>query len=97
MAEQFVKPKAFTKEWFGYVWDYYKWYMISGVFFASLLIMAVVMFFTNPKSDANINFIAATTIPQEKAEKLEEICAKNSNDLKAGKGILLLEMLNTCK
>ena len=87
MAEQFVKPKTFTKEWFGYVWDYYKWYMISGVFFIVLLVMFVVTFFTNDRSDANINFIATTIIPQEKAQKIEEICQKNSNDINENKNV----------
>lgn len=81
MAEVVVKPKAFTKEWFGYVWDYYKWHIIIGIVAVALLAMTVVHLCTDIKYDTNINFISSGAITQDEADKIAKLCAENSDDL----------------
>ncbi len=81
MAEVVVKPKAFTKEWFGYVWDYYKWHIIIGIVAVALLAMTVVHLCTDIKYDTNINFISSGVITQDEADKIAKLCAENSDDL----------------
>ena len=98
MAEVFEKPKAFTKEWFGYVWDYYKWHIIVSVAVVALLAMTAVQFFTRVKYDTSLNFIISNVIPQEKADKIAELCAQNSDDLNSnGKVDISFNQLNFTK
>ncbi len=81
MAEIFKIPKAFTKEWYEYVWDYYKWYIICGIV---AILLAVFTYFdakNTVKYDANINFVATGVITSEKAEIIAAKCAESSDDL----------------
>ncbi len=81
MAEVVVKPKAFTKEWFLYVWDYYKWHILIGIAAVALLAMTVVHLCTDIRYDTNINFISSGVITQDEADKIVKLCAENSDDL----------------
>ncbi|MBO5734419.1 MAG: hypothetical protein J6R66_05980 [Clostridia bacterium] len=81
MAEVVVKPKAFTKEWFGYVWDYYKWHIIVGIVAVILAVITIVQICTTVKYDTNINFVATTVVTTENAEEIAAKCAENSSDL----------------
>ncbi len=81
MAEIIVRPEKFTREWFEYIWDYYKYFIIAGIVVALVIVSAVVSFVTSVKYDANINFVITGFIENEKADIIETECAKNSNDL----------------
>lgn len=98
MAEVVVIPKAFTKEWFGYVWDYYRYHILIG---AAAIILAVFIIFqtvTAVKYDTNINFVAASVLEEDDAEKLADICEKNSNDINEnGKVDIAVNQINFTK
>ena len=81
MAEIIVRPKAFTREWFSYVWDYYKYHILISVALIVILVISTVQIITSVKYDTNINFIAESVIATEKAEEIAALCAKNSDDL----------------
>ncbi len=87
MAEQFMLPKAFTKEWYKYIWDYYKWYIIVGIFAIILAAITIVQSCTAIKYDTMINFVASVTISQEEADNLAQKCAENSDDLNNNKKV----------
>lgn len=61
MAEKFVKPTRYTKEWWGYIWDYYKAYFWTGVFILGAVLLTVMQSMGQPKY--LMNTIYAGTIP----------------------------------
>ncbi len=81
MAEIIIKPKAFTKEWFGYVWDYYKSHILIGIAVVIFTVSLIVQSLTEIKYDTSINFVATTTLLSETAQKITIACAENSDDL----------------
>ena len=81
MAENFVIPKAFTKEWFSYVWDYYRYHILIGIAVIALAIYTVVEYKTTTKYDDNINFVSTSIITQESANEIAQKCAEASADL----------------
>ena len=81
MAENFVLPKAFTKEWFSYVWDYYRYHIIIGIVVIVLAIYTVVEISTSVKFDANINFVSTLVITQENADKITDACEMTGMDI----------------
>jgi len=81
VAEKIVLPKAFTKAWFSYIWDYYK-YHILGVLAAVVVgIYTVVQIVTAVKYDLNINFIAKDIMTVEAGEKVVAACKNVCDDL----------------
>ncbi len=81
MAEKFTLPKTFTKEWFGYVWDYYKYHILIGIAVILLVVMTVAEIAGREKFDGNINFVSEYIINTETAEKIATISEKASEDI----------------
>ncbi len=81
MAEKFTLPKAFTKEWFGYVWDYYKYHILIGLAVILLAVMTVSEIAGREKYDESINFVSKYVINTETAEKIEMLAEKGSGDV----------------
>ncbi len=81
MAEKIVLPKAFTKEWFSYVWDYYKWHILIGIAVIGLTAFTVYETSNTVKYDTNINFISTSVILQEDADKIADACETISKDI----------------
>lgn len=85
MAEKFTLPKAFTKEWFGYVWDYYKYHIIAVIIAVVVIIFTVAEITGKIRYDANINYVSTDVIEIETSEKIANDCAEvaldtNGND-----------------
>jgi len=72
MAEKINKPKRFTKEWYKYIWEYYKGYFITGIIVVVLAAVTVSEFVDTVKPDLTLNFIATTVMPNGIAEELED-------------------------
>ena len=81
MAEKFTLPKAFTKEWFGYVWDYYKYHILVGLAVILVTVMTISEIAGREKFDENINFVSSYVINTETAEKIEMLAEKGSEDI----------------
>ncbi len=81
MAEKVVIPKTFTKEWFGYVWDYYRYHIIGGIVVVALLVMTGVELADRVEYDANINYVATDVISLETSEKIADACKTVSDDV----------------
>ena len=95
MAEKFTLPKAFTKEWFGYVWDYYKYHILVGLAVILLAVMTVSEIAGREKYDESINFVSKYVINTETAEKIEMLAEKGSGDVDGnGEVNVLFSQLN---
>ena len=81
MAEKVVVPKAFTKEWYEYIWDYYKYHILVGIFTIVFLTVVITQMINTVKYDANINLITTGILTEEKEEKLAYFCSENSEDV----------------
>ncbi len=81
MAEQFTLPKTFSKEWFSYVWDYYKYHILVGVVVIILAVITIVEISTVVKFDTNINFVSTSVITQENADKITDACEMAGMDI----------------
>jgi len=98
MSEKIIKPKKFTKEWYGYIWDYYKAHILIGI--GALIFISILAFnmLTSVKFDTNINFVATTVLSAEKSEQLSKACSLNSDDLNEnGRVDIAINQLNFTK
>ena len=80
MAEQFEKPKKFSKEWFPYFWHYYKIHTISALLILVLGVITVVEFANKIIYDMSINYIATNMIAYETTEKIVQNAEKSIDD-----------------
>ncbi len=95
MAEKIVLPKAFTKEWFSYVWDYYKYHILIGIAVIVLAVYTVIEISTDVKYDANINYVSTDTITQESADYITDACKEICFDLDGNEEVnISLSQLN---
>ncbi len=81
MAEKITKPNKFTKEWYGYIWDYYKVHILGGIAAVIFLIVLINSMLNTVKYDTNINYITTDVLTTEKADELALMCSANSDDL----------------
>lgn len=81
-----VKPKKFTKEWWGYFWYYYKGHTLAAVFASVLIITSLVQCVTQTKHDLQIDFITEYGITTEQEDALEALIAENIEDA-TGNGV----------
>jgi len=98
MSEKIIKPKKFTNEWYGYIWDYYKAHILIGI--GALIFISILAFnmLTSVKFDTNINFVATTVLSAEKSEQLSKACSLNSDDLNEnGRVDIAINQLNFTK
>lgn len=76
-----VKPKKFTKKWWGYFWYYYKWHTAGVLFAAVLMIITFVQCVTQTKYDLQIDFITEYGIIPEQEEMLAALIEENIEDV----------------
>ncbi len=76
-----VKPKKFTREWWGYFWYYYKWHTAGVLFALFVIITSLVQCVTQINYDLQIDLITEDYITGEQTEKLEELIKANIDDV----------------
>lgn len=81
MAEQFDKPKRFTKDWFGYVWHYYKVHVACVVIAIALIVITVIEMIHTVHYDANINVISTNVVAMDAATKFSDTAKAHVMDL----------------
>lgn len=81
MAEQFDKPKLFTKDWFEYVWHYYKVHLICVAIAILLVVITVIESINTVHYDGNINVISANAMSTDVATKLSDAAEAYVMDL----------------
>lgn len=73
MAEKYgVKPKLFTKKWWEYFWDYYKYHTISVIAILFIGGISIYQAVTAPKYYFNISYSANAYLSDESEEPLRQ-------------------------
>ena len=71
MAEVYgVKPKLFTKEWWPYFWEYYKWHTIWAIGIIIAIIITIIQFTDKGKYDLVVTYCGTEFCSEEQSEKL---------------------------
>ena len=73
-------PARFTKAWWEYIWCYYKWYFIGGVFALFLIVTTCVQCATAVKYDATVTYVGQMVFSQEQQETIEVAMANEIDD-----------------
>ncbi len=81
MAEHIVKPKRFTKEWFSYIWHYYKVHFLCGLAVVVLLFITLAEIMNSIDYDIHMNYIATDMMAAETEERFVETVEHNIEDV----------------
>ncbi|MBR4724106.1 MAG: hypothetical protein IK072_05180 [Clostridia bacterium] len=76
-----TKPKLFTKEWWEYFWDYYKWHTILGVLLMIVLIASITECASRINYDLQIDYISEHKISDSSVAALTGLIEKNIDDI----------------
>ncbi len=76
-----VKPKRFTKEWWGYFWDYYKWHTISVLGIALVVGYSCVQCATATKYDLQVDYVSEHGILEQQQTALAELIKANIDEI----------------
>lgn len=88
------KPKRFTKKWWQYFWDYYKWHTIAIVFVIVCVVVTVVEVKTQEKYDGSLVTVGRVVLTDELSDKLEENIEEAIDDIdQNGEKSILVEQL----
>lgn len=88
------KPKKFTKEWWPYFWDYYKWHTIVAVAIVLSVVITVVQVKTAEKYDCSLVTAGKIVFTDETRDKLKESLDKIIDDTdENGTKSVLIEQL----
>lgn len=81
MAEKYgVVPPKFTKAWWEYFWDYYKWFVISGVIVILLVLITISQCSSAPKYDMKVTYAGSRPYSDEDVQKTENIISEFAGD-----------------
>lgn len=81
MEKYGVKPRRFTKAWFGYVWDYYKIHIIVGLVLLAAVIYTVIAITTRTEYDLYVCFSTNSQMSDQSKEKVIEELKKTVRDI----------------
>lgn len=73
-------PPRFTKEWWAYFWDYYKWHTIATVFAAIIILVTAVQCATQTKYDMSVTLSGKLAIPAETEDAIAAAMAEGIED-----------------
>ncbi len=74
MAEIYgEKPKKFSKKWFEYIWNYYKWFIIAAVAVIVLACITVYQIRKTPEYDITLTVAGDYLYGDEEVMKIEEL------------------------
>ena len=84
MEEKYPCPKLTPKQWVENFWYYNKWFVLVGVVFFTLIIIASVQFFTKDDADASLLYAGSTILSddvcQQMIESAEELLTDTNGD-----------------
>lgn len=82
LAEKYgVIPPKFTKAWWEYFWDYYKWYVIGGGFVLLLVVVTAVQCATQKRYDMTVTYAGNAYFSEEQQTHLEDAMANFVQDV----------------
>ena len=76
-----TKPPRFTKEWWGYFWDYYKWHTIGGIIAIIVAISSISECAHQINYDLQVDYITENGISLEQEDSIRELIEKNIDDV----------------
>ncbi len=89
-------PKRFTKEWWSYFWDYYKWHVIGGAVALAMIIITAVQLMSKVAYDEIVTYIGEASYSDSAvgdiADSLAEIIPDVNNNGKNDVGFQVLQM-----
>lgn len=80
MAERIDKPKKMTRDWFRYIWDYYKVHILCVAAVAVLIVITAVEVLNTVHYDVNLNYIATNVLSSSVSENLSAKAEENIAD-----------------
>lgn len=81
MAEKYgTIPPKFTKAWWSYFWDYYKWYVIAAVLIMSFIIYAVTTEVKTPNYDMTVIYTGEKAFEEEALTAMQKKFEEYSTD-----------------
>lgn len=88
-------PKRFTKLWWEYFWDYYKWHTIAGTFLSILILVTAVQCATQIKYDMTVTVAGDRYLSEELQAQLSSELGEVIEDSDAnGERNVFLQMLD---
>lgn len=66
------KPKKFTAKWWEYIWEYYKWHIISVIFVVFIVVTTLRQCTTRPSYDLQITMATEQEIVLSQQEALRQ-------------------------
>ena len=95
MSERYGEvPKKFSKAWWEYFWEYYKWYVIAPLVIAIAIGSTIYTKLTEPKYDITLTYAANNFISDESDEVLSAELSKLCEDVDGnGESALFLSQL----
>ncbi len=88
------KPKKFTKEWWPYFWDYYKWHTIAVAAAVIAIVSTVVQVANQDRYDGSFVCAGDVAFPMEYADKFESYIEEAVDDIDSnGEKAVLFEQL----
>ncbi|MCR4720001.1 MAG: hypothetical protein K5768_10270 [Firmicutes bacterium] len=76
-----VKPKRFTKEWWEYFWEYYKWHTIATIVLIILFITSINDCVHRINYDLQVDYISEHQISEEASNALTALIEENIDDV----------------
>ena len=74
MAEKYGEvPPKFTKKWWEYFWDYYKWHVIITVVAVLIASVTIVQCATRPKYDMNVVYAGHMNYSEEEIDGFKRV------------------------
>jgi len=70
MEEKYPCPKMTPKQWVENFWYYNKWFVLVGIVFLTLIIIASVQFFSKDEPDVGLTYAGATILSDDVCEKI---------------------------
>ncbi len=91
MEEKYPCPKLTPKQWIENFWYYNKWFVLVGIVFLTLIVIATVQFFTKDEADVSLMYAGATILSDDVCEKIIRSAEESATDLN-GDGKVRAEM-----
>ena len=80
MEKYGVIPKKFTKAWWEYFWDYYKWHTIGGAVTLAVILITCVQCATRPHYDVTVTYAGDMIFMEQTIARLSEELAGHISD-----------------
>lgn len=81
-------PKRFTKEWWSYFWDYYKWHTLGTLFVLLIVGVTCTECAMRPKYDVTVTYAGEMMFLEPTVDKLKAEFSKHIDDVDSNGKIL---------